>query len=218
MEYRIIILSPEMFQSRTFVNHIVRNTRFMRNMISLFIDEAHCIVHWGADFRKAYGTLGNMRVFFPPGTSVAAVTATLTSRVRRTMHSSLHFAQSSKPSRFINQGNDRPNVSIIVRACEHTLNSFEDLAFLVPSTVRRAEDIPKTYLYIDNIATGGDIIDYIHSKLANVPGFSSRIGVARPFNATHSASYHALAMAHFRAGNIRILVCTDAAGMVCQYT
>ncbi|KAI0690245.1 P-loop containing nucleoside triphosphate hydrolase protein, partial [Cerioporus squamosus] len=219
LKYQIILVSPEMLQSRTFTDRVLRNASFMRNIISMFIDEAHCIVHWGADFRKQYGTLGKIRVFLPPGTPVIAVTATLTARVRRTIHSSLHFAQSDVPSRFINKGNDRPNVSIVVRACEHPLNTYADLDFVIPeSALRNPSDIPKTYIYVDNIATGGEIIDYLNARLHSRADASTNIphGIVRPFNATMSHEYRTLAMEHFREGNIRILVCTDAAGMGCN--
>ena len=101
------------------------------------------------------------------------MTATLTARVRRTIHRTLMFAQSFTQSRFINEGNDRPNISIIVRACEHPLNSYMDLAFVIPSTVQHLQHIPKTYLYVDNIATGTEIIDFLGDRLeaAAQPGF-----------------------------------------------
>ncbi|KAI0363847.1 P-loop containing nucleoside triphosphate hydrolase protein [Pilatotrama ljubarskyi] len=196
MKYQIILLSPEMLQSRTFMNRVLRNSSFMRNIISMFIDEAHCIAHWGADFRKKYGSLGKIRAFLPRGTPVIAVTATLTARVRRTIH--------------------------IVRACEHPLNTYADLEFVIPpsTSLRGASDIPKTYIYIDNIATGAEVIDYLAGRLeqhmAQHPGCHITPGVIRPFNATLSHEYRSLAMAHFRAGSIRILVCTDAAGMGCN--
>ncbi|EJF62569.1 P-loop containing nucleoside triphosphate hydrolase protein, partial [Dichomitus squalens LYAD-421 SS1] len=223
-KYQIILVSPEMLQSRTFTDRILRNSHFMSYILSMFIDEAHCIVHWGADFRKKYGTLGKIRAFLPLGTPVIAVTATLTARVRRAIHTSLHFGQSNAPSRFINKGNDRPNVSIIVRACEHPLNTFADLNFVIPSTLRTPSDIPKTYIYVDNIAHGAEIIDRLNARLeshpdvASAPGGSGRFrGIVRPFNATMSAPYRTLAMAHFRhVQHIRILVCTDAAGMGCN--
>ncbi|PIL34433.1 hypothetical protein GSI_03208 [Ganoderma sinense ZZ0214-1] len=165
LKYQIILISPEMLQSRPFTNRVLRNTPFMRNMISMFIDEAHCVVHWGAEFRKKYGTLGKLRVFFPRGTPVLAVSATLTPRVVRTIHRSLYFSQSEAQSRFVNKGNDRPNVSIVVRACEHPLNSYADLDFLIPEDLNDPQDIPKTYIYVDNIAVGGEIIDYLNAKI-----------------------------------------------------
>ncbi|KAH9897008.1 hypothetical protein C8Q73DRAFT_780555 [Cubamyces lactineus] len=243
MKYQIILISPEMVQSRMFLDRILRNTQFMRNIISMFVDEAHCIAHWGAEFRKKYGSLGKVRVFFPRGTPVIAVTATLTAQVRRTIHHALHFSQSEAQSRFINKGNDRPNVSIVVRACEHPLNSFMDLGFVIPPRVRNPADIPKTYIYVDNIAVGGDILDYLNNELTKrwesgtpSPGItgdsdlnlgsepqtrtttarSCPNGLIRPFNATLSQEYRSLAMAHFRQGTIRVLVCTDAAGMGCN--
>ncbi|PIL24782.1 transporter [Ganoderma sinense ZZ0214-1] len=226
LKYQIILISPEMLQSGTFHNRVLRNTVFMRNMISMFIDEAHCVAHWGADFRKQYGTLGKLRVFFPHGTPVIAVSATLTPRVVRTIHRSLYFTQSEAQWRFINKGNDRSNVSLVVRACEHPLNSYADLDFLIPSDLRGPLDIPKTYLYVDNISIGSEIIDYLNAKIrarisSEESGMSRKArkrlrGVVRPFNATLSSGYRTRAMARFRTGHVRILVCTDAAGMGCN--
>lgn len=46
------------------------------------IDEAHCISHWGHDFRKEYRMLDRLREFFPD-VSIHAYTATATEQVRR---------------------------------------------------------------------------------------------------------------------------------------
>lgn len=196
----------------------------MKHMMSMFIDEAHCIVYWGAEFRKQYGTLGKLCAFLPHGTSVIAVTAMLTARVYCSIYSSLHFTQSNMPSVFINKGNDHPNMSIIVCAFQHPLSSYTDLDFLLPETICCAADIPKTYLYIDNKDSGGEIIDYLISKLLSHPmnvAHSDDIhdhavpsGVICPFNANLSQEYQNNAMACFYAGDICILVCMDAAGMV----
>ena len=88
-EYRIILISPEMLQLTMFKEQILKNETFARNILSVVLDEAHCLSHWGADFRKHYNSLGTIRGFLPPKTPIIAVTATLTARVRRDLQSKL---------------------------------------------------------------------------------------------------------------------------------
>ncbi|KAL6299962.1 P-loop containing nucleoside triphosphate hydrolase protein [Sparassis latifolia] len=197
-QFQIIIVSPEMLQSRTFINRVLRNQAFVRQ---------------GADFRKKYSSIGIVCTFLPRDTPVIAVIATLTAKVRPDIHSKLHFPKTG--SQFINVGNDRPNVSLVVRACEHPMNSFADLDFIIPGVVHTATDVPKTYLYCDNINTGTEIMDYLTTRLRAChhedplsPG-SIDVGIICPYNATMSNGY---------SGAIRILVCTDAAGMGCNIT
>jgi ATP-dependent DNA helicase RecQ len=69
------------------------------------IDEAHCISHWGHDFRPEYRQLSRLREFFP-GASVHAYTATATERVRTDIVAQLglHYPE-------VLVGNfDRPNL------------------------------------------------------------------------------------------------------------
>ncbi|KAH9853976.1 P-loop containing nucleoside triphosphate hydrolase protein [Lenzites betulinus] len=212
-EYQIILISPEMLQSRVFINRVLRNARFPRRVLSVVIDEAHCVSHWGADFRKKYGTLGIVRAFLPRGTSMIAFSATLSPRVRRDLMSKLNFPKGG--DHFLNVGNDRSNVSIVVRACEHPLNSYADTDFIIPPSVRHTTDVLKTYIYADNIHVGTQIIDHLRARLISTSSLTLEEATAaiRPFNATMSHTYRTESMSQFRAGVIRILVCTDAAGM-----
>lgn len=212
-----------MLQSRSFINRLLRNPCFSRRVLSLVVDEAHCISHWGANFRKKYSSLGVVRTFLPRGAPVVAVTATLTARVRRDIHSKLFFPKSG--SQFRNEGNDRPNISIIVRACEHPMGSYRDLNWMMRTRIRNASDVDKAFIYVDNINTGTEIIDHLSmlledrrvvSQSSHGPPRSVAVdrGIIRPFNSQMSDEYKRLAMEKFRKGEIRILVCTDAVGMV----
>lgn len=111
----------------------------------------------------------------------------------------------------IDVGNDRKNVSLVVRPMKHAMNTYFDLRFVVPLLYTNPEDIPKTFIYCDNIETGGEIIDYLKTLLHPC---HRDIGLIRPFNATHTHDFRTEAMDLFRESHIRIVVCTDVCGMV----
>jgi hypothetical protein len=111
----------------------------------------------------------------------------------------------------IDEGNDRANVSIVVRGIEHALNTYTDLDFVVATLCDDPSEIPKTFIYADNIAVGQKIIEHLLSLL---PLSLQLSGIIRPYNATYGSAYRNAVMSEFAKGTIRILVCTDAAGMV----
>ncbi|KAJ7764573.1 P-loop containing nucleoside triphosphate hydrolase protein [Mycena maculata] len=212
-EHQIVLISPEMALSRRFIHEVLRNIQFGRRILSVIVDEAHVVSHWGASFRKKYGTLGTIRTFLPRGTPVVAMSATLPARIRNDVLSKLQF---SKDYVNIDVGNDRPNVSIIVRGIHHPLNSYADLDFLV-SGVRTRADLKEIFIYADNIATGVEIINHLMSLL--LPELRDTVQgdtPIRPYNAALSKEYRKTAMERFKDGTVRIMVCTDAAGMGCN--
>ncbi|KAF8174075.1 P-loop containing nucleoside triphosphate hydrolase protein [Pholiota molesta] len=211
-EWQIVLLSPELLTGRKFIDQVLRKPAFGPRCLSIFIDEAHCISHWGASFRKAYSSIGIVRAFLPRDVPIIAVTATLTPLVKYDLLSKLQFDRTQYL--FVNIGNDRPNVSQVVRAMEHPANTFHDLDFLIPTTISSPADIPKGFLYSDDIKAGSLITDYLNNR---VDTQYRELGLIRPYNATMSKIYRKQVMKLFRDGKIRILVCTDAAGMGCDF-
>jgi ATP-dependent DNA helicase RecQ len=69
------------------------------------IDEAHCISHWGHDFRPEYRQLADLRQIFP-SVSIHAFTATATPRVQRDICAELRLVE---PAVHIGSF-DRPNL------------------------------------------------------------------------------------------------------------
>ncbi len=74
---RLLFVSPERLVSSDFYR-ILQQV----GVHAFAIDEAHCISHWGHDFRPEYRQLARLREFFP-GASVHGYTATATEQVRR---------------------------------------------------------------------------------------------------------------------------------------
>jgi superfamily II DNA helicase RecQ len=209
-DWQIVLISPEMLLSNRFVREVLQNKVFHKHVLSVVVDEAHVVSHWGSGFRKKYGMLGSIRAHLPNGTPIVAVSATLPARVRKDVLLKLQFDVNNFTN--IDIGNDRPNVSIVVRGIHHPLNTYADLDFVVAPLVDDPSQIPKTFIYADNVATGVEIIDHL---LELLPEKFRTAGLIRPYSAAFSKSYRSEVMSQFRGGGVRVLVCTDAAGMVC---
>lgn len=98
---RLLFTSPERLVTPAFQALLQRIT-----VRTFAIDEAHCISHWGHDFRPEYRQLSQLQEQFPKA-SIHAYTATATERVRRDIIDQLKLR---KPEVLV--GNfDRPNLA-----------------------------------------------------------------------------------------------------------
>jgi ATP-dependent DNA helicase RecQ len=100
-EVRLLFVSPERL-----VQTDLYRTLQQAGVHAFAIDEAHCISHWGHDFRPEYRQLSRLREFFPDA-AVHAYTATATEQVRRDI-----AAQLALRDPVVLVGNfDRPNLT-----------------------------------------------------------------------------------------------------------
>ena len=98
---RLVFVSPERLAMPAF-----RQTLQKAGVSSIAIDEAHCISHWGHDFRPEYRQLRQLRETFP-GAAFHAYTATATEQVRRDIAQQLSLRDP-----LVLVGNfDRPNLT-----------------------------------------------------------------------------------------------------------
>ena len=100
-QVKLLYISPERLQTEETME-LLRSAA-----LSFFvIDEAHCISHWGHDFRDEYRQLGNIKDNFP-GINIHAFTATATKEVQEDILAQLRFVHPR-----INMASvDRPNLA-----------------------------------------------------------------------------------------------------------
>ncbi len=83
--YRLVFVAPERLLSGRFLQWLDN-----ADIRDFAIDEAHCVSHWGHDFRPEYRQLAELKVRFP-SVSLHAFTATATTRVRDDIMSQLRL-------------------------------------------------------------------------------------------------------------------------------
>ena len=88
---RMLYITPEQAATNTF-QAIAESLNKRKLLNYLVIDEAHCVSHWGHDFRPDYLKLGNLRKKFPD-TPCVALTATATPHVVQDILTSLQLRQ-----------------------------------------------------------------------------------------------------------------------------
>ena len=98
---RLLFVSPERLAMNEFCRMLQRV-----NVHSFAVDEAHCISHWGHDFRPEYRQMNRIKELFPKA-SLHAYTATATESVRADICKQLNLVNP-----LVLVGNfDRPNLT-----------------------------------------------------------------------------------------------------------
>lgn len=209
---REIIISPEMAVSETFRKEILIKREFWARLRVVVIDEAHCVCLWGGSFRGDYAALGVLRERIKRHVPFLVASATLPTHVLDNVRSRLKLSEGAWQVRL---SNDRPNVALSCRFMEHSNESKADLRFLIPHPTQAPADIPITLIYCNQRLECEDITTQLRAWGAGVgitdeafAFYHAKIGSAQKRDLER----------RLRDGNIRILACTDAVGMVCMQT
>src|SRR6185437_4951411 len=140
-EKEVVLLTPERLQA---VEHL---EPLKRRGVALFVvDEAHCVSHWGHDFRPAYLELRAVikQLGRPP---VLALTATAPpNRIQEILHN-----LGMRDARVVRDGVERGNLFLEVyrtvnraekeQRLEQVLRETDGVGILYVSTIRRVDEI-----------------------------------------------------------------------------
>ena len=206
-KYRVIITSPEqIMKPGGGFEKLMKNPSFRAKIISFVFDEAHCISQWGV-FREEYREVGRLRGQYS-GIPFTFASATFSAAVLADILAKFGFSKNEIVH--IRRPNDRPNLIIGVRQIKHALNTYQDLAFLIPDGWKEGDPVPPKFLiFFDKKPDAVSAAKYLRKRLPyhlrhKIPWFHS--DMTSDFRDEH--------VERLRKGEIWGLCATDSFGMV----
>jgi ATP-dependent DNA helicase RecQ len=186
---RLLYVAPERFSSPGFAQTL------HQARIGLFVvDEAHCVSQWGHDFRPDYFRLADAARWLG-AQAIIASTATATPQVAIDIGRRLGLCD---PVR-VTTGFDRPNLAFAVVPCRGMADKRARLAAALAD-----EDARPAIVYAGTRAETEDLAQALEAAL-DVEVLAYHAGLGRADRAD--------AQARFMAGDIEIVVATNAFGM-----
>ena len=206
-KYRVIVVNPEaLMKPGGIFEELFKNKIFMSSVISLIIDEVHCISQWGT-FRPKYRELGRLRHLQRYPCTIMATSATMTPSIITDIKTVLGLREENL---FVSRCSiDRPNINIIVRAFRNPRNTFSDLKFLLRDWQPGLPPPPTFIVFFDSIPESIEAALYLRGLLP--AEYEDRI---KWFNSDMSDRFKGRETVNLADGEIWGLMATDSFGMV----
>lgn len=177
----------------------------MSHFDACVIDEAHLIPQWGGtNFRDAYMHFGRLRSSFPTQCSFLATTATATPDDVSTIERVLRF--SPKRTFYHNIGNNRWNICHHVQIVRSP-NKYDEIKCILDNTGAEGS-WSRTMIFGNSVRDVQSICCWLQEQY---PEHERQIDT---YFARRRRVTKRKVMRRFREGEMKILVTTEAAGMV----
>ncbi|KIL57950.1 hypothetical protein M378DRAFT_188349 [Amanita muscaria Koide BX008] len=205
-KYRVIVVNPEeLMRPGGGFESLFKKKSFADKIISIIIDEAHCVSQWGS-FRPEYRHIGSLRHLQRAPCTMMVTSATLTPWAISDVKSILSLREDYV---FFSQCSiDRPNINLVIRPMLNPRKSFVDLTFLLRNWKPGDPPPPKFLIFFDNISESVEAGRYLCSLLP----LEYRPCV-QWFNSEMSDRFKAEETLRFANNEVWGLLATDSFGM-----
>lgn len=105
-EYKLLYIAPERLNSYSFIN-LLQSI----DIAMIAVDEAHCVSHWGHDFRPSYLNISRVAAQLSSNPILSAFTATATPQVKKDISAQLNMDS----PKIYTSGFDRDNLTFKLR-------------------------------------------------------------------------------------------------------
>ncbi|KIY72128.1 P-loop containing nucleoside triphosphate hydrolase protein [Cylindrobasidium torrendii FP15055 ss-10] len=198
----VVYMCPEFVEGPTFA-HLLHSTAWRTRVTAIFHDEGHTFEE-ARSWRSSYSRLHKLRQFFPQ-VPLVVMSATLPQRHRET---AILHAGISKDASIINLGNHRPELTTAVIHMKYDVNSFQDIAFLIPLGAKR-QDLVKTIIYCDDRELLRKMLFWAQQRLA-AEGLSPSL--VEHLHAGLTEHHETSTMSDFRVAEVSFLLTTRKLG------
>ncbi|KZV97862.1 P-loop containing nucleoside triphosphate hydrolase protein, partial [Exidia glandulosa HHB12029] len=185
-----------------------RDPKWAKNLV-IVVDEAHCIPRWKDSFRKTYASIGAFRAYLPHHVPFIACTATATPRDVRVICETLQLGADVD---IINLGNHRTNLIWEVRTMKGAAQSVDEVDFMVPEGITKPEDLEQQLLFCNE---RGQTHVLAHRLMQRLPEHLRH--TVEIYHSLRTVRQRAWTMYRFERGETRIIVCSEAIAMGCDF-
>lgn len=185
---------------------LMRTQDFTADVTCVVVDEVHCVSQWGENFRKSFQDLGKLRSYVPISVPFLATSATLPPHILLEIRHHLCF--SMPKTFFVNLGNDRPNITALLCRMRGAAKDLAALDFLVDE-VSLGLELLQTLVFVNTRTLAHKACNHLRALLPE--DMRDQVDF---LHAGRRSEANQDVLKRFKAGEIKILCATEAAGMV----
>lgn len=187
-------------------SQLIRDPKWMAPYVCTIIDEAHCIVNWGKSFRKEFSEIEKLRSFMSNDKPFLIASATLPPLLLSETLDKLEYQRNRMF--LVNLGNNRPNVTPVVIKMGGGAKDLSAVDWILHEA-RKGAKLIRTIVYSNTREITTRIFEHLLDQLD--PQYRDQLDF---IHGRRSKRAKDRVMRRFRAGDIRVLIATEVAGMV----